>query len=178
MYVWGIVFISVRGVFFTWKLSSVFRKYYDSSIPSILQCFIHSSTHSLFYSLIHWSFAEKIFVKQSMMSGVWNFDQKLRLGEGGGVNHTDTKSYRHQIRLGDLTGVNRTDTKLYRHQIAKSNLVSVWFTPPPQSPSLIWCLYDLVSVQFIPHNLPSPIWCLYDLPPPPKSPSLIYPEIA
>ena len=65
-----------------------------------------------------WSFAEKTFVKQSMMLCVWNFAQIWRFG--GGVNH--------HCRF----GVNR-----HCRFDAKS---SVRFTPPPppKSSSLIW----------------------------------------
>ena len=118
---------------------------------------------------------------------VWclKFWPKITIFGGGG------KSYRHQIRLGNL------------RQIAKSDLVSVRFTPPNRQVwfgvCMIWCLYNLsptiCQVQFgAKSNLVSvwftsppnhqvrfgvcTIWYLYDLPPSPKSPSLIYPEIA
>ena len=46
---------------------------------------------------LYWSFAEKTFVKQSMMLCAFEILLKIGRFEGGGVNHTDDlrgKSYR------------------------------------------------------------------------------------
>ena len=69
----------------------------------------------------------------------------------GRVNCTDPKSYRHQIGLGNLGG----GGKSYRPQIVQTPNwtwrfgVCTIYPPLPKSPSLIWCLYNLGSVQFI-----------------------------
>ena len=127
----------------------------------------------------HWSFAEKTFVKQSMMLEWEKCAEKLRF-HGGGVNHTDTKLYRHQI----IQIPNHT----WRFGICM--IWCLYDLPPPKSPSPIWYLYNLVSVWFgvcmiYPPPPPNrPVWfgCLYDLVyvqfTPPPSPSLLYPEIS
>ena len=103
--------------------------------------------------------AEKTFVKQSMMLEWENVLKNYDLR--GGVNCTDTKSYRHQIGL-QLGGGGKSD----RHQIVQTPNQTMIYPPPPQLPSLIWCLYNLVSVWFSPPQIivwfdVSTIWCLY-----------------
>ena len=143
--------------------------------------FIHRYNTMICYSSSYtfWSFAEKTFVKQSMMLCVWNFAQNWWLGGGQivlgdlTVNHTwwfegrsdlaiggGGKSYRHQIdywpksvHFGVCTiGPPPKLPSPIWPQIARSDLVSVWFTPPPP-PKIVQAMpYGHTRKTFLPRG--------------------------